>query len=293
MKLRKKHTFGRGVVFVLCAGLSVLFLLPTVLTVTNSFMDESELSSDYGMVFAAADGGYLSETVHLRFIPENFTLSHYTDGLFKSPEYLRKLWNSVLLVVPIVILEVSVAALAAYGFSRWRGKLRSRLFFFYMVLMLMPYQVTMVPDYLINKQLGLLNTRWAIILPGVFAPFSVFLLTRSMRRIPSSVIEAARIDGASEWDIFTKICLPECRSVLCAVAVLVFIDYWNMVEQPLILLDDPEMRPLSVFLSSVSPREIGLAFAMATVYMIPALALFLLGEKHLTEGTAASGSAGN
>ena len=182
------------------------------------------------------------------------------------------------------------ASVAAYSFTRWRGKIRSGIFFFYVILMLMPYQVTLVPNYLVSKWLGILNTSWAIILPGVFAPFSVFLLTKFMRRIPYSLIEAAKVDGAGEWQIFTRICLPQCRSALYSIAILVFIDYWNMVEQPLILLQDADAQPLSVFLSSINTGEIGLAFAMATVYMIPSLLLFLHGEEYLVEGIANSGS---
>ena len=118
----------------------------------------------------------------------------------------------------------------------------------------------------------------------------MFLLTKFMRRIPYSLIEAAKVDGANEWQIFTRICLPECRSALYSIAILVFIDYWNMVEQPLILLKDADAQPLSVFLSNINSGEIGLAFAMATVYMIPSLLLFLHGEEYLVEGIANQGS---
>ena len=269
---------------------AVLFLLPTVLTITNSFMSEAEIKSNYGMIFSTTQGGYVSKKVNLKFIPDKVTLSQYITGLIKSPEYLLKFWNSILLVVPIVILQVAIASVAAYSFTRWRGKIRSGIFFFYVILMLMPYQVTLVPNYLVSQWLGILNTRWAIILPGIFAPFSVFLLTKFMRRIPYSLIEAAKVDGAGEWEIFTKICLPQCRSALYSIAILVFIDYWNMVEQPLILLQDADAQPLSVFLSKINAGEIGLAFAMATVYMIPSLLLFLHGEEYLVEGIANAGS---
>ena len=288
--MKKTRYFGRGAMFLLCAFFAVAFLLPTVLTITNSFMSESEINANYGMVFSTTTGGYVSEKVNLKFIPDKVTLSQYITGLVKSPEYLLKFWNSVILVVPIVILQVAIASVAAYSFTRWRGKLRSGIFFFYVILMLMPYQVTLVPNYLVSDWLGILNTRWSIIFPGMFAPFSVFLLTKFMRRIPYSLIEAAKVDGAGEWDIFTKICLPQCRSALYSIAILVFIDYWNMVEQPLILLQDAESQPLSVFLSSINAGEIGLAFAMATVYMIPSLLLFLHGEEYLVEGIANSGS---
>lgn len=276
-------------IFLLCLIFSVAFLLPTVLTITNSFMSESEITSNYGMVFSTTSGGYVSKQVNLKFIPDKVTFSQYLSGLVRSPEYLLKFWNSVILVVPIVLLQLVVASVTAYSFTRWQSKFRSSVFFFYVILMLMPYQVTLVPNYLVSEWLGILNTRWSIILPGIFAPFSVFLLTKFMRRIPYSLIEAAKIDGAGEWQIFTKICLPQCRAALYSIAILVFIDYWNMVEQPLILLEDAESQPLSVFLSNITAGEIGLAFAMAAVYMVPTLLLFLHGEEYLVEGIAANG----
>ena len=288
--MKRKHYFGRGAMFLLCAVFAVIFLLPTVLTITNSFMSEAEIQSNYGMIFSTTSGGYVSETVNLKFIPDKVTLSQYITGLIKSPDYLLKFWNSVILVAPIVVFQVLVASVAAYSFTRWRGKIRSGIFFFYVILMLMPYQVTLVPNYLVSQWLGIINTRWSIILPGIFAPFSVFLLTKYMRRIPYSLIEAAKVDGAGEWEIFTRICMPQCRAAIVSVAILVFIDYWNMVEQPLILLQDADSQPLSVFLSSINSGEIGLAFAMATVYMVPSLLIFLAGEEYLVEGIANSGS---
>ena len=233
---------------------------------------------------------YISETVNLKFIPDMVSISQYKATLFTTPDYLLKFWNSVILVVPIVILQVGTAAITAYGFTRWRGKVRAFLFFFYVILMLMPYQVTLVPNFLVSEWLGILNTRWAIIFPGMFAPFSVFLLTKFMRRIPASLIEAAKLDGSSEWQIFKDICLPQCRSALYSIAILVFIDYWNMVEQPLTLLPDGAKQPLSVYLSEINAGEVGLAFAVATIYMVPCLLLFLHGEDYLVEGIAHQGS---
>lgn len=290
--MRTKGLLKKCFLTLVSALFALSFLMPTVLTISNSFMTQSEISANYGAVFSAASEGqtYISETVNLKFIPDKVSLSQYITTFLKSPEYLLKFWNSVILVVPIVLLQVGVAAIAAYGFSRWRGKVRDSIFFFYVILMLMPYQVTLVPNYLVSDWLGLLNTRWAIIFPGAFAPFSVFLLTKFMRRIPVSQIEAAKLDGSSEWQIFTRIYLPQCRSALYSIAILVFIDYWNMVEQPLILLENAELQPLSVYLSTINAGEIGLAFAVATIYMIPSLLLFLHGEEYLVEGIAQSGS---
>ena len=288
---RKKRYFSRGMLTVLAAVFAFLFLMPTVLTITNSFMTQSEITANYGQVFQNATDGksYIKDKINLKFIPDKVSFTQYFTVLLKSPDFLYKFWNSVILVAPIVAGQLLVASVA-YGFTRWRGKIRDTIFFAYVILMLMPYQVTLVPNYLVSDFLGLLNTRWAIILPGAFAPFSVFLLTKSMRRIPASLIESAKLDGAGEWHIFWNICLPQCRSALYSIAILVFIDYWNMVEQPLILLPDASQQPLSVYLSQINAGEIGIAFAAAVIYMVPGLLMFLHGEAYLVEGITYAGS---
>lgn len=287
--MKKKHYFGRGAMFVLCAIFAIAFLLPTVLTITNSFMSEEEINANYGMIFSTTTGGYVSKTVNLKFIPDKVTLSQYINGLIKSPEYLLKFWNSVLLVVPIVIFQVAIASVAAYSFTRWRGKIRSGIFFFYVILMLMPYQVTLVPNRLVAEWLNLYDTRWAIILPGIFSPFAVFILTKFMRRIPNAMIEAAKLDGAGEIQIFCKICMPMSKGIIYSVAILVFIDYWNMVEQPLVLLKTSDMHPLSVFLSEINSGDAALAFAVASIYMVIPLLTFLYSEDYIVEGVAYAG----
>ena len=276
----------------IAAAFAILFLLPIVLTISNSFMGSSEISSNYGTVFATNDSGgkvYIAEKVNLKFIPDMVSFSQYITVLFKSPEYLLKFWNSVILVGPIVVFQLVVASLASYGFARYRGRIREIIFFGYIILMLMPYQVTLVPNYLVSNWMNILDTNWAIWLPGIFSPFAVFLLTKFMRRIPTSVIEAAQIDGAGEWQIYRKICLPLCKGAICSAAILVFIDYWNMVEQPIILLSDAEKHPLSVFLSKINAGEVGLAFAVATIYMVPSLLIFLYGEEYLVDGITYQG----
>ena len=258
--MKKKRYFSRGVMFVLCLVFAVAFLLPTVLTITNSFMSEAEIKANYGMIFSTTSGGYVSKTVNLKFIPDKVTLSQYITGLVKSPDYLLKFWNSIILVVPIVILQVAIASVAAYSFTLAGGQNKKRYLLFSMSSSC-SCRIRSRSCRTISCRSGWgYSTRWSIILPGMFAPFSVFLLTKFMRRIPYSLIEAAKVDGAGEWEIFTKICLPQCRSALYSIAILVFIDYWNMVEQPLILLEDADQQPLSVFLSSINSGEIGLAF---------------------------------
>ncbi|MBQ4466543.1 MAG: carbohydrate ABC transporter permease [Oscillospiraceae bacterium] len=290
---RKFHTDLLTVLlFLLSLTAAILFIMPTVLTISNSFMTEKEITANYGAMIDSATAdkkSYISEELNLKFIPDKVSFSQYASVLFKSPDYLLKFWNSVILVVPITVFQILLAAFTAYGFSRYRGKIREIIFFSYIILMLMPYQVTLVPNYLVSDWLGILGTRWSIILPGIFSPFSVYLLTKVMRRIPKAYYEAARLDGANEFQIFWHICLPLTRSAMLSIGLLVFIDYWNMVEQPLILLKDQDKYPLSVFLSQINSGDVGLAFAVAVVYMIPALLLFLYGEEYLVEGITYSG----
>ena len=287
-KNRKKKLLSLILIIV-----AILYVIPIIFTICNSFMAESEIAANYGKIFESVTGKgssrYISETVHLKFIPDMVSFKQYFTVLFNSPDYLLKFWNSVILVIPIVIFQMGIALLASYGFARYRGRLREIIFFAYIILMLMPYQVTLVPNFFVSEWLGIIDSNWAIWLPGIFSPFAVFLLTKCMRRIPVGIIEAAKIDGAGEFKIFTQICIPLCKSAIASVCILLFIDYWNMVEQPLVLLSDSDMHPLSVFLSKINQGEIGIAFAVATIYMIPTLLVFQYGEEYLVEGITYQG----
>jgi len=292
IKKRLKKYTRTIILFAIALSFAIIFLLPTVLTITNSFMNETEINANYGKIFATTEKGgkvFVSDMVHIKFIPNKVSLEQFSTVLFKSPDYLFKFWNSVIYTVPIMLFQLVIALLASYGFMRLKGRLKEMLFFIYIIICLMPYQVTLVPNFLVSKWLNILDTRWAIWLPGMFSPFAVYLLTKYMKRIPKSIIEAAKVDGAGEWKIFIKICLPLCKGAIYSVAILIFIDFWNMVEQPLILLADEYLHPLSIFLSKINAGEIGLAFAVACIYMIPSLLIFLYGEDYLVEGISYQG----
>lgn len=292
MKKRKSEKVLDITVTIFVCFAALLFLMPTVLTIANSFMTSTEISANYGSMFSnmtSDDKTFISENVNLKFIPDKVTIEQYKSVLFKSPDYLLKFWNSVILTVPITLFQMLVAIVTSYGFSRYPNKFKSIIFFVYIILMIMPYQVTLVPNFLVADKLNILDTRWAIILPGIFSPFSVFLLTKVMRRVPKSYIEAAKLDGASEFQIMTKIHMPICKSSIISITMLIFIDYWNMVEQPLVLLKDSDKHPLSVFLSQINTGDIGLAFSVGVVYMIPTILMFLYGEDYLVEGMTYSG----
>ncbi|MBR3901628.1 MAG: carbohydrate ABC transporter permease [Ruminococcus sp.] len=292
MNMRRNRKIVNAIVTVFAFIAAAMFIMPTVLTIANSFMTSTEISANYGAMLDNMTEDkkvYISDKVNLKFIPDKVTIDQYKNVLLKNPEYLLKFWNSVLLTVPITLFQMFLAILTSYGFSRYPNKFKGIIFFTYIILMIMPYQVTLVPNFLVAEKFNLLNTRWAIILPGIFSPFSVFLLSKVMRRIPVSYVEAAKLDGASELQILTKIHVPLCKGAIVSIAMLVFIDYWNMVEQPLILMKDADMHPLSVFLSQINTGDIGLAFAVGTVYMVPTILMFLYGEDYLLEGITYSG----
>lgn len=313
MTVRKNNRMLNIVLTVFIALAALMFILPTVLTIANSFMTSNEISANYGAMFGNMNGDektFISKDVNLKFIPDKVTIDQYRSVLIRNSDYLMKFWNSVLLTVPITLIQLALAVVTSYGFSRYPGKIKSIIFFAYIILMLMPYQVTLVPNYLVADKFGMLETsehlifkgaakplnvfcmmwaRRAVILPSIFSPFSIFLLTKVMRRVPASYVEAAKLDGAGEFKILTKIYLPMCKSALVSIGMLVFIDYWNMVEQPLILMKNTTMHPLSVFLSQINTGDVGLAFAVGVVYMIPTILMFLYGEDYLVEGIAYSG----
>ena len=290
--MRRNRKIVNAIVTVFAFIAAAMFIMPTVLTIANSFMTSTEISANYGAMLDNMTEDkkvYISDKVNLKFIPDKVTIDQYKNVLLKNPEYLLKFWNSVLLTVPITLFQMFLAILTSYGFSRYPNKFKGIIFFTYIILMIMPYQVTLVPNFLVAEKFNLLNTRWAIILPGIFSPFSVFLLSKVMRRIPVSYVEAAKLDGASELQILTKIHVPLCKGAIVSIAMLVFIDYWNMVEQPLILLSDSDMHPLSVFLSKINSGEIALAFAVASIYLVPTLLVYLYGEDYLVEGITYQG----
>jgi multiple sugar transport system permease protein len=294
--IRLRGIAGQIAAVAVLTGLLLLLLFPMVLTLANSFMSETEITSHYealgGSSSNTAAGQAGNEFVSLRWIPDRVTLSQYYSVLVGRPHFLFMFWNSVMLTAPIVAGQIVVASLAAYAFAHLKFKLREPLFFMYIVTMLMPFQVTLVPNFIVADKLGLLGSHWSIILPGIFSAFGVFLLRQFMTYIPGSYIEAARVDGASHLYIFTAIVLPMCGTGVAALSILVFIDNWNMVEQPLIFLKDAIQQPLSVYLSVIGEGERGIAFAASAIYMLPLLLIALYAERYLVEGIQMSGLKG-
>ncbi|QGQ94696.1 carbohydrate ABC transporter permease [Paenibacillus psychroresistens] len=272
--------------------LALAMLFPIVITFTNSFMTEHEIDLNYHLIGVITDSSTKAEFVNLKLIPDWISFGQFDKLLLQSPKFLNLFWNSVRLVAPIIAGQTVVAALAAYAFSMLRFPGRDPLFLVYVIAMLMPFQVTLVPNYIIANKLGMLNSVAAIILPGIFATYGVFLLRQFFLHIPTPLTEAAKIDGAGHFRIFFSIVLPLVKPGLAALIVLLFVDYWNMVEQPLIFLEDPLKYPLSVYLAFILKDERGLGFASSLLYMSPIVLLFLYAESYFIRGVQSSGIKG-
>lgn len=217
------------------------------------------------------------------------TLKHFIKLLFYTPEFLSVFWNSIKIVFCILFGQLFVAIPAAWGFAKFSFRGRNALFLVYVILMLMPFGVMMLPSYLVLNQIHLMNTHWAIILPAAFSTFPVFIMYRGFCAIPKDLYEAAKIDGAGEWQIFFTIGIPLGSPGILSALVLVFLEYWNMVEQPLAFLSDPSLWPLSLYLPEINLAKAGMALAASVITLLPAVFVFFMGQDYLEQGIVSSG----
>lgn len=265
--------------FLVCfAGLVIA--APVIITVLGSFISREAMQLHFGGLF---DYTAAWSALTVGEFADEISLEQYKTILIQSPDYLFRFWRSLWLTVPIIIGQLCLSGLAAYAFSQSKKRIMSLIFFLYLFLLLLPSQVTVIPNYLMAKQLNMTDTDWSIWLSGITSPFSVYLLTRSMNRIPSEILEAGRCDGATEKRILFSIVIPICKGQITVCAILLFAEYWNMVELPIIMFSNVLSYPLSVYLSRIQEEDIGIAFAASVIYMIPAIFVFMYGEEDLLQ----------
>lgn len=274
----------KRILFLTLGAVVILFVMPLLVMVFASFMGVEELTATYGGVLR--DG---EESIDFVLLPRYPTLRAYVELLLDSPGFFVMFWNSCKQVFPVLAGQLVIAVPAAWAFGQYEFKGKRCLYFIYMILMILPFQVTMVSSYLVLSELQLLNTHLAVILPGVFSAFPVFILTKFFKSIPKAVIEAARVDGANDVQIFFRIGLPLGYPGILSVMILGFLEYWNAMEQPMTFLQDKELWPLSLYLPNITADKVSVSFVASVVMMIPAVLIFVFGQKYLEEGIAASG----
>lgn len=215
---------------------------------------------------------------------DGITLMYYYKVFLSSPQYLLRFWLSMGLACCIAGGQVIVSALAGYGFAKCRFKGRNALFFSLMVLMILPLQVTLVPNYIILDGLDLLDTYQALILPAIFIPLGTFIMTQGFRSVPNEIIDAARLDGCGTLSVLIRVAAPMNKSGLVCTLLLSFLDSWNMVEQPIAYIKDFERWPLSVSLASTLPADPAVRLVCCVLAILPPLFLFVCFNQELVEG---------
>jgi multiple sugar transport system permease protein len=268
-----------------------LFLLPLIITFTNSFMGEPEILLNYSSQLSIFDilEGVTEKFIGIRLIPRKIDAGQYAQVLVNQPAFLVLLFNSLKIALPVTLGNLTISLLTAYGFTLCRWKYKEALFTAYVVVLLLPLQAVLVPNYIVAGLLHIKDSYLAIILPGIFAPFGVFLLRQNLKSFPPSYFEAARMDGAGNWYILLFIVLPQMKSSAAALSMLTFIEYWNLVEQALIFITDYTREPLSVYLSRLSSGHTALVFAASCVYMLLPLLFLFSGQEYLEKGIELSG----
>lgn len=261
----------------LLAG-SIIFILPFMWMVSTSLKPSNEVFS-----------------FPPQFLPSFFVWRNYVDGWFILP-FNTFLINSLIVTISNVVGNLLSCSIVAFAFARLRARGREFLFVLVLATLMIPREVTIVPTFILFSQMGLVNTLWPLILPAWFGyPFFIFLLRQFFLSIPRDLDDAARIDGATTWQIFTKIILPLSRPALATVAIFAFIGNWNNLLDPLIYLRSQELYTLALGLNLFRGQNFtafNLLMAVSILTLLPILVIFFVAQKYFVRGVTMTGMGG-
>lgn len=215
---------------------------------------------------------------------EGITFRSYYDVFWGQSQYLIRFWKSLGIGFAVGLGQLVVSVLAGYGFAKFAFPGRNTIFFLLMILMILPVQVTLVPNYIMLNELNLLDTYRALILPLLFAPLGTFILRQSFLSVSDSVLDAAMLDGCGSFGILVRIAVPMNLSGMICAFLLSFLDAWNMVEQPIAYLKDMHRYPLSVALAYVPPAGATIQLVCCILVVLPCLFFFTFFNRELVEG---------
>lgn len=275
--VKKKNPLKRVLIYLLLLGLTILTLTPLLWMVSSSLKLDSEVFS-----------------IPIKWIPENPQWSNYVKIWEKIP-LLTFTFNTIKLTVIITIIQVVTSSFAAYGFAKCRFKGRNVLFLLYVATMAIPWQVYMLPQYSIMNMFHLVDSHIGYILMQSFTAFGVFLMRQAFISIPDELLEAARIDGLSEYGIYAKIALPLSKASITTLVIFTFVTIWNDYMGPMIYLNTESRKTLQLGVKMFVGQyatEYGLVMAVSVLALIPVLIIFLAGQKQFVQGVASSGIKG-
>lgn len=228
--------------------------------------------------------------VHTFFNSEGqFTLMGYYEMFLRSPRYMVRFWRSLAICLGITAGNLIISTMAGYSLAVYSFRGRALVLFLLAVLMLLPVQTTLTPTYMVLKQLHLLDTQWALILPALFWPFGALLEMQVIRSLPKELFEAAELDGANLFQLISRIAVPAAKGGIISVSILTFIEAWNMLEQPAAYLTNSDSYPLAAFLAYGAVSEQSVIFICSVLAILPVLLVFAYFNEELTDGIEFTG----
>ena len=263
-------------ILILAAGLC---LAPVLFLLVGTFMGNHEIYTCIAPALGKGDGPAIW---HL--LPQYPTLQNVVGLLFDSPEYFQMFWNSIFYTGAILAGQMLFGMPAAWGLARYSFRGRKTVYRLFILVMMMPFQVMLLGNYLVLDKIGLLDSLLGIIFPAVFSTFPIFIMYRFFKGIPLAFLEAARLDGAGELKLFFIVAIPLGSPGVISAIVLGFLEYWNLIEQPMAFLKTKELWPLSLYLPNIELEQAGFAFAASVVALAPAVLVFLSGQDYLEQG---------
>ena len=269
---RQRQRVTRVALYSLLILGAVLALLPMVWMVSASLMPSGEAS-----------------TYPPHFFPSRLTFAHYTD-LFTRLNLGRYLLNSAFVSLVVTFASLAINSMAGYAFAKLRFRGRDRLFRVLSTGLVLPVQVAMLPLFLLMKNLGLINTYWGVIIPGMASIFGIFLVRQYALAIPDEMLDAARVDGASEFRIFWSIVVPGIVPILATLSIWTFLATWNDFMWPLIVLSDESHYTLPVALANLAGEHVQdteLMMAGSVLTVIPVMLVFLFLQRYYIQGVMA------
>ncbi|MFF2909796.1 carbohydrate ABC transporter permease [Paenibacillus sp. NPDC057934] len=272
-KIQPRFNLSQLIALLLLLAGSAIVLVPLLWTISTSLKTPAE-------VFGSA------------FWPTKWQWSNYADAVTAIP-FFKFLGNTLIILIPVMIGTVFTSAISAYGFARFNFRGKRTLFLVLLATMMLPSQVTLIPTFLLFKQVGLTNSFLPLVLPAFFGQnaFNIFLVRQFMRGIPRELDESAYVDGANRWQIFTRIMMPLSKAPLVAVSIFTFMGVWNDFQGPLIYLNSNEKYTLALGLSMFKGLynvEWNMLMAATILIMLPALILFFIAQKYFIEGISIS-----
>jgi ABC-type glycerol-3-phosphate transport system permease component len=271
---RRLRRIGTGILYTLFGIAALTFTLPFFLMLSNAFKTSAEVVR-----------------IPPTLLPENPSFDSFRTVLTEAP-YERWFLNSLLVSGTITALVIFTCSLAGYIFAKFEFPGRNVIFVVLLMTMMVPFPVLLIPSYLVVNELGLINSLWALIVPAMTSAFGIFLMRQFIAGIPNDLIEAARLDGASEWAIYARVIVPLARPPMAALGIFTFLAAWNDYLWPLIVINDLEKSTLPLaltFFNSQHAQRYDLVMAAAAMAVIPVIIVFVIFQRQIVNALVLAG----